>query len=82
VPSIGSHDGAFAGMQTLGLLRFNSLTRLNRFNPKACGLSPLCLRFTPAVTDRSSSLDREWAGSALFQSHLQRPVVRHLVAHA
>ncbi len=81
MPSIGARDSAFATMHTLGLLRFNSITGLNRFNPKACGLPPLCLRLTHDVTGMSPRLDMEWAGSALFQSHLQRPVVRHLVAH-
>ena len=60
----------------------SSLTGLNRFNPKACGLPPPCLRLTRLVAETRSRLGMEWAGSTLFQSHLQRPVVQHFVAHA
>ena len=57
------------------------LTRLNRFNPKVCGLQPPCLRLTHAVTDKSPRLGMEYAGSALSQWHFQPPVVQHFVAH-
>ncbi len=82
MPNIGARDSAFATMHTLGFLRFNSITGLNRFNPKAYGLPPPCLRLTRLVTETRPRLGMEWAGSALFQSHFQRPVVRHFVAHA
>ena len=58
-----------------------SLTGLNRFNPKVCGLQSPCLRLTRAVTDTGSRLGMECAGSALSQWHFQPPVVRHFVAH-
>ena len=47
----------------------------------AYGLQPPCLRLTYAVTDASPRLSMECAGSALFQSHFQRLVDRHFVAH-
>ena len=58
-----------------------ALTRLNHFSHKAYGLQPPCLRLTYAVTDASPRLSMECAGSALFQSHFQRLVDRHFVAH-
>ncbi len=66
LPNDENRDGAFESMQTLGLLRFNRLTGLNRFSPKAYGLQPPCLRLTHAVTDTSPRLGIECAGSALF----------------
>ena len=54
--TIGISDSAFEITQTLGLLRFNRLTGLNRFNPKTCGLPPLCLRLTHDVTGMSHTL--------------------------
>ena len=58
-----------------------TLTELNRFNPKVCGLQPPCLRLTPAVTDTRSRLGMGCAGSALSQWHSQPRAVRHFVAH-
>jgi hypothetical protein len=82
LPYSGVSDSAFEGMQPLSLLASSSLTGLNRFNPKACGLPPPGLRLTRLVAETRSRLGMEWAGSTLFQSHLQRPVVQHFVAHA
>ncbi len=81
MPGSGTGDGAFETYKPLGLLKFKSLTGLNRFNPKVYGLQPPCLRLTHAVTDMSPRLGMECAGSALFQWHLQPPAVRHFVAH-
>ena len=58
-----------------------ALTRLNHFSRKAYGPQLPCLRLTYAVTDVGSRLSMECAGSALFQSHFQRPADKHFVAH-
>ena len=77
----GTGDGAFESYNTLGLLKFIYLTGLHRFNPKVYSLQPPCLRLTHAVTDISSRLGMECAGSTLFQGHFQPPAVGHFVAH-
>ena len=81
LPINGIGDGAFGLCDTLSHLRFRTLTRLNHFSHTAYGLRSPCLRLTYAVTDASPRLSMECAGSALFQSHFQRLVDRHFVAH-
>ena len=51
MPSSGAGDGAFEAYHPLGLLAFNDITGLNRFNPKVYGLQPPCLCLTHAVAD-------------------------------
>ncbi len=57
------------------------LTGLNHFSHMAYGPQRPCLRLTYAVTNVSPRLGIECVGSALFQSHFQRPVDRRFVAH-
>ncbi len=57
------------------------LTGLNHFSQMAYGPQLPCLRLTHAVTSASSRLGIECVGSALFQSHFQRPADRRFVAH-
>ena len=61
--------------------RKSVLTGLNRFSLTAYGLHHPCLRLAHGVTDESPRLGMECAGSALFQSHLQRLAVERFVAH-
>jgi len=48
-----------------------TLTGLYHFNPKAYGLSTLCLRLTSTVTHTGSRLDTKCGGSPLLGRHLQ-----------
>jgi len=58
-----------------------TLTGLYHFNPKAYGLSTLCLRLTSTVTHTGSRLDTKCGGSPLLGRHLQPLVTQRLVAH-
>jgi len=57
------------------------LTRLYHFSQTAYGLQSPYLRLTHAVTSVSPRFSMECVGSALFQSHFQRPADKHFVAH-
>ena len=58
-----------------------ALTRLNHFSHMAYGLQLPCLRLAHAVTDANPRLGMECVRSTLFQSHFQRLVDKHFVAH-
>ena len=58
-----------------------SVTRLNRFSPKACGPQSPCLRLTDVVADIGRRLGMECVGRTLLQWLSQPPVTRRLVAH-
>ena len=61
--------------------QINSLNEAQSLQHKAYGLQPPCLRLTHVVTNVSSRLGMGCAGSALSQSHSQRPANKHFVAH-